>query len=154
MDPLLREHKKHAMAGFLSVLLTGVVSIIGIVNWFSLRGLVIALLGYFKVDPFKWQAVDYSLLIILGIGWLVFVYFSQYLFKKHALTGGLWKSFTKLLSIQAWILFACGLPYLLTGMRSKLETDWILVAVEGVCALVFTILSAKLEKKAIASDQN
>ncbi|SEN95245.1 hypothetical protein [Paenibacillus sp. OV219] len=154
MDPLLQEHKKHALAGFLSVLLTAVVSLIGIVNWLSLRGLVIAFLGYFEVDPFKWQAIDYSLFIILGIGWLVFVYYSQYHFKKRVLSGGLWKSFTKVLSIQAWILFACGLPYLLAGMQSKLQSDWILIVVEGIGALVLSILSAALGKKAIASDQN
>ncbi|WP_090984944.1 hypothetical protein [Paenibacillus sp. CF384] len=154
MDPLLQEHKKVTAAGYLSVLLTAVTSFIGILNWLALRGLVIYLLGYYNVNPFSWQAIDYIMFISLGIGWLAYVYYSQFHFKKRALAGRVWKSFTRFLAVQLGLLFACGVPYFVLGSGNRPKDEWWLLASEGVGALVLTLLSIWLGRRASkASDR-
>ncbi|WP_308638156.1 hypothetical protein [Paenibacillus silvisoli] len=152
MDPLLQEHKKETAAGYLSIALAIVVSVIGIFNWLALRGLVISLLGYYEVDPFAWQAIDYSMFISLGIGWLAYVYYSQFHFKKRALAGRVWSSFSAFVAVQAWLLFGCGLPYfILGGLENPPSDAWLLLVSEGSGALVLTIVSVWLGKNRAAA---
>ncbi|QHW31173.1 hypothetical protein GZH47_10110 [Paenibacillus rhizovicinus] len=153
MDPLLQEHRRQTLAGFLSVGLTVILSVLGIFDWLAIRGAAIDVFSYIGVDPYAWQAVEYGTFITLGIIWLAFVYYAQHYLKKRADAGRIWSSFTKLLAVQLAVLFLCEMIVFAMDRKKNPGDDWLLAAAEAVCALALFMVSVLIAKRAVPSDQ-
>ncbi|QHT59629.1 hypothetical protein GXP70_06475 [Paenibacillus lycopersici] len=152
MDPLLQEHRRQTVAGFLSVALTVVLAALGIADWLAVRGAFIDLLSRAGVDPYAWQAVEYGTFITLGIIWLAYVYYAQHYLKQRADAGKIWAACAKLLAIQLALLFVCELAIYAMDGKKNATADWLLAAAEGLCAPVLFFVSAALAKRAVPSE--
>jgi hypothetical protein len=136
MNPFHEEQKKKAAAGLISFGLTIVFSLLGIYNWMELRSLIITMLAVLKVDPYAWQGIDNLTFIMAGVGWLAYVFYSQYYLRKQALAGRVMPAVALLLACQLWLLvLSRGIPALF-GVMSKSHT--LAITVEVAMALLMT----------------
>jgi len=142
MDPFLKENKRQMAAGLLSAGMAVVTGALGIFNWLAMRSFLLSLLAYFRVDPFAWKGIDNFLFLLMGLGWLAYVYFSQHCLKKGILAGHGWKSLTLLLSAQLWLLAACRLIPMGLGAAPTGRADLLAASAESALAVFFTLAAA------------
>ncbi|NRF95379.1 hypothetical protein HQN89_31380 [Paenibacillus frigoriresistens] len=136
MNPFHDEQQKKARATLISFALTIVFSLLALYNWWELRMLVVTMMVILKVNPYAWKAIDNMMFLLAGVGWLSYVFYSQYYLKKCALAGKLLPGAALLLACQLWLLvLSRGIPALFGVINSSY--GWIL-ALEGAVAILLT----------------
>ncbi|MBM7680281.1 putative ferric reductase [Pullulanibacillus pueri] len=118
MNPNLNSNKKTAMSTLVSYLLAAITGMIGFLNWFMLRNLVLTYMATSSIKQEAWRAVDSFTFVVFGILWLFVVIFSQYYYLKGTRHKKLMHHFCLMTSGQIFLLAACQIVPALFGMRA------------------------------------
>jgi hypothetical protein len=147
MDPYREMKQKDTAAGFISVGLTIITSVLGIINWFELRSLILAFLAFFNVKASSWQGIDNSSFLLLGIVWLAYVYYCQYFLKKKASAKQVLQAAAMLLAIQLGLLFMCNLlSHVLLNVPFESYMMFFLV-IEGIATLLLSLFAVRAARQ-------
>lgn len=147
MDPFHEMKQRDTAAGFISVGLTLFTAVLGIVNWFELRSLLLACLAFFNVKSSSWQGIDNFTFLMLGVAWLAYVFYCQYLLKKKAISKQVMQATARLLAIQLGLLFVCNLlSHVLLHVPFESYMMLFLV-IEGTATLCLSLFAAKAARR-------
>lgn len=147
MDPFHEMKKRDTAAGFISVGITIFTSVLGIINWFELRSLLLACLAFFNVKASSWQGIDNFTFLLLGVAWLAYVFYSQYFLKKKAASKQVLQAAAMLLAIQLGLLFVCNLlTHVLLNVTFESYMLLFLV-IEGISALLLSLFAIKASRE-------
>jgi hypothetical protein len=147
MDPYREMKQKDTAAGFISVGLTIITSVLGIINWFELRSFTLACLAYFNVKASAWQSIDNFSFLLLGIVWLAYVYYGQYFLKKKASAKQVLQAAAMLLAIQLGLLFLCNLlSHLLLNVPFESYMMFFLV-IEGIATVLLSLFAVRAARQ-------
>lgn len=137
MNPFYEEQRKRTAAGLVSFGFTTVLSLLGLYNWMELRTLIVTMLAVLKVDPYAWQGIDNMTFLMAGIGWLAYVFYSQFYLRKQALAKRLLPAAALLLACHLWLLVLCrGIPALFGVIG---QSHALAMTIEGVMAFLLTL---------------
>ncbi|SDM84140.1 hypothetical protein SAMN04487897_101222 [Paenibacillus sp. yr247] len=143
MDPFREMKQKDTAAGFISVGLTIITSVLGILNWFELRSLLLACLAFFNVKASSWQGIDNFTFLLMGVGWLAYVFYGQHFLKKKAAAKQVLQAAAMLFAFQLGLLFVCNL---LSHVLLKVAFEsymMLFLVIEGTAALLFSLFAVK-----------
>lgn len=147
MEPFREMKQKDTAAGFISVGLTIITSVLGIINWFQLRSLTLACLAYFNVKASSWQGIDNLTFLLLGIVWLAYVYYCQYFLKKKASAKQVLQAAAMLLAIQLGLLFICNLlSHVLLNVPFESYMLYLLI-IEGTATLFLSLFAVRAARQ-------
>jgi hypothetical protein len=147
MEPFREMKQQDTAAGFISVGLTIITSVLGIINWFELRSLTLACLAFFNVKASSWQGIDNFTFLLLGIVWLAYVYYCQYFLKKKASAKQVFQAVAMLLAIQLALLFVCNLlSHVLLNVPFESYMMFFLI-IEGTAVLLLSLIAVRAARQ-------
>jgi len=111
-----KKNKKISM--LLAFLLSSITGLVGIMLWFTLRETLMVVITVSDISVWSHSAIDNFSFLLLGIGWLVLVYFSQYFYQKGYRQGKLIANFSLITGLQVLFFFICKLIMLTIGFTT------------------------------------
>lgn len=87
--------------------LTTLTAGIGLILWFIMRDTLMTYLLYFSIDTWKIPAVDNFSFVLLGIGWLIFVFIMHHILTKSLKRNGVFSTFLIICGYQILLLCIC-----------------------------------------------
>lgn len=133
-----------------SYALAAVTGVIGLINWFILRDVVLTFLVNHSISHWAWQAIDNFTFIVFGICWLVIVLFSQYYYIRGMQRSKGLKNFAFITSIQLLLLVVCQMYilYMDAGMLTLFSILFIgIQSLIGFSLLLFSFYKRKSVKE-------
>jgi len=144
-----KSNKKISM--FLAFLLSSITGIIGIILWFTIRETLMVLITVSSINVWSHSAIDNFSFLLLGIGWLVLVYFSHYFYQKGYRKGRMLANFALLTSIQVFLFLLCKVMMIISGFSTG--TGQIMIAViEGLVGI--GLLMYGIRSKAVSTGKS
>ncbi|OAS87814.1 MULTISPECIES: hypothetical protein [Metabacillus] len=99
--------KKKYYFTFLAYLFSAVTAFIGILLWFTIRETLMVTLTYVSFNFWSLPAIDNFSFLILGIGWLILVYFSYYYYQKGFKEGKALSKILRITGVQTLLFIVC-----------------------------------------------
>ncbi|AEE96400.1 hypothetical protein [Mahella australiensis] len=115
------------------IIITGA---LGLLDWFMLRDMILALLSSSSLDPWSWGAIDKICFIILGIMWLILIFVSAHCYEKGVVRKKLWRYFSFITGIELIILFVTHVIPIIVGQAHYSVLLTILEAVGGTACII------------------
>lgn len=100
---------KTSLPMVISNIVAFITAVIGIFNLFTLREAIMMMVFVSPISVWSWRVIDIVLVVILGILWLVAVFYSQRLYEKAYINKSLIKSFAQVLGLQLLLFFSASL---------------------------------------------
>lgn len=139
--------KERRVAGVLSVLLAAVTGALGLLNWLILRGFVLLMLPVLQINPWSWRAIENFSFLLLGMGWLVLVLYSQYYYYKGAGRRRMWHNFGVVSGFQLQLLSICLIIPLLLGIGNVSIESWLLALAPLIAGILLVAVWVKNGRK-------
>jgi len=131
---------KNPFYPFLAYLLASITGVIGIFLWFTIRDTLMVTLTYFSFNFWSRPAIDNFSFLLLGIGWLVLVYFSNHYYQKGLEEGSVLSKLFLITGIQFILFFVSKIILISIGFSPGFYNILVAIAVGviGFGLIVFT----------------
>jgi hypothetical protein len=146
MSPGLQINKNKVMYSTFSYILSAITGIIGLLNWMILRETLVSALTNSSISVWAIPAVHNFGFLLFGIGWLIFVLFSQSFYLKGARKKRLWINFSFLTGIQVFLLLICHVINLLLGISQLDFYGLLLIMIESIVGIALILFWNKSKK--------
>ncbi|TDQ40779.1 hypothetical protein [Aureibacillus halotolerans] len=109
---------------------------IGLFNWVYFRTLVLNVLEVSSINPWSWKIIDNVSFIVFGIGWLLVVLCSQYMYTKALKQSNVLNVFCVFTGYQFFLLFLCSAVSMVINSGDMSLLRWFIWGGEGVAGVV------------------
>ncbi|KKI89842.1 hypothetical protein WQ54_22075 [Bacillus sp. SA1-12] len=145
--------KKNYFLMFLAYLFSVVTAVIGILLWFTIRETLMITLTHVSFNFWSLPAIDNFSFLLLGIGWLVLVYASNFYYRKGYREGAIWPAFFLISGSQALLFFICKLIMISIGYSAGVSN--ILIAmIECLAGAGLIIMAKKMTRNKLINKNN
>jgi len=144
LDPASSKEKNYFT--LLAFLFSAMTAFIGLLLWFTIRETLMITLTFLSFNHWKLSAVDNFSFVILGIGWLILVYFSFYYYKKGFKEGLGWSKILLLTGVQSLLFFTCKITMISTGLVTGI-TNILVAAAECFVGIGFIYYAKRRNKE-------
>lgn len=147
MSPELQTNKKSALHSLFSYLLAAFTGVLGLLNWLTMRTLVLDLLVNSSIKKEAWRAVDSFTFAAFGILWLLVILFSQYYYRKGFRKKKAGHRFLLFTGIQLLLLAVCEIIPLILGVTKWGLAETMYILGECILGVGFITLTIRISFK-------